>query len=169
MELNMPVWFDKAKTLINTAEIPGAKSNSKILGWAAAIGGWVKSFYTNDDIPWCGLFVAYCLNSTIVTKMPKNPLGARNWGWWGKKLTKPAMGAIMVFSRSGGGHVGFYAGESRNSYLILGGNQSNKVCYSWVAKNRLLDIRWPLEVEVSPADNHIRLYDESGRLSTNEA
>lgn len=53
----------------------------------------------------------------------------------------------MVFWResksSGKGHVGFYAGEDETAFLLLGGNQSNKVSYAWVGKDRFLQARWP--------------------------
>lgn len=56
----------------------------------------------------------------------------------------------MVFWRdaitSGKGHVGFYAGEDKTAYRILGGNQSNSVSLAWIAKDRLLASRWPATV-----------------------
>lgn len=41
------------------------------------------------------------------------------------------------------GHVGFYVGETKYHYLILGGNQSNSVCVKKYRKSRLLGFRWP--------------------------
>ena len=56
-------------------------------------------------------------------------------------INDPRLAAVMVFWReslaSGKGHVGFYAGEDDSAYQVLGGNQSDKVCLTWVAKNRL--------------------------------
>ena len=44
------------------------------------------------------------------------------------KLNNPAYGCIVVFSRAGGGHVGFLVGKDKQGNLmILGGNQSNAV------------------------------------------
>lgn len=56
----------------------------------------------------------------------------------------------MVFWRlslqSGKGHVGFYAGEDKDAYRILGGNQSDSVSLAWIGKDRFLTARWPATV-----------------------
>lgn len=168
-KMKKPEWYTLAQSLMHTREIPGKRSNPKILSWARAIGGWVKNFYRNDDIPWCGLFVAYCMQSTVDEPIVKNPLGARNWAQYGRQLAKPRIGAILVFSRRGGGHVGFYAGESKTAYLVLGGNQSNTVKYSWVAKSRLLrgGIRWPKTRKIIES-GRVK-HSKTGKLSRNEA
>lgn len=113
------------------------------MDWAANL----DIHYGGDDIPWCGLFVAHCLGSTLTQEaLPGNPLGARQWEHFGKNTT-PRLGAVMVFWReslaSGKGHVGFYVGEDESAYQILGGNQSDKVCLTWVGKNRFRSARWP--------------------------
>lgn len=140
------VWFKEAMRLIGTREKPGVGSNPQILDWASGQG----IPYRGDDIPWCGLFVGHCVNSTLDREpTPSNVLGARAWGSFGIR-TKPTPGAVMVFWRkslaSGLGHVGFYAGEDAAAYRILGGNQSDSVSLAWVAKDRLVASRWPATV-----------------------
>lgn len=135
-------WIVTAQANIGQTEISGKRSNPTIMSWAKRIGGWVKSYYKDDDIPWCGLFVAYCLQANNITITIKNPLSARAWLKFGEEI-KPCFGAIMVFSRNGGGHVGFYVSEDANYYHILGGNQSNSVNVMKVAKSRFLGARWP--------------------------
>jgi uncharacterized protein (TIGR02594 family) len=137
------VWFDEAVHLLGIVEKPGSASNPVILDWAKDL----DLAYAGDDIPWCGLFVAHCVGSTLPDEpLPTNPLGARNWTKFGRS-TLPVQGAVLVFwreSRDGGkGHVGFYAGEDRDTFKILGGNQSDRVGYARIAKNRLLGARWP--------------------------
>ena len=114
-------WVATAKSYLGTKEIPGKRSNSKIMSWAKNIGGWIKNYYKNDDIPWCGLFVAQCMYANGIDIEIKNPLSARAWNEFGVSTT-PRYGAIMVFSRKGGGHVGFYMSEDASYYHILGGN-----------------------------------------------
>jgi len=73
----------------------------------------------------------------------------------------------MVFTRSGGGHVGLYVGEDAGAYHILGGNQSNAVTITRIARERLSAMRWPDGVPL-PKPQIIRL-TPSGALSRNEA
>jgi uncharacterized protein (TIGR02594 family) len=136
-------WFEEAKHLIGTKEILGPKNNPDIMDWADDL----DIHYKGDDVPWCGLFIAHCIGLTLPTEvLPGNPLGARQWEKFGDE-TSPRLGAVMVFWRkslsSGLGHVGFYVGEDKDAYQILGGNQSNQVCLTWVGKNRFRSARWP--------------------------
>jgi len=137
-------WFEEAKHLIGLSQMDDG-DNPIIMDWADDL----DIHYPNDEVPWCGLFVAHCINSTLPDEaIPNNPLGARQWQRFGVETT-PKIGAVMVFWRKSKtsvfGHVGFYAGENenKNAYQILGGNQSDKVSLAWVSKDRFLGARWP--------------------------
>ncbi len=162
-------WLEAAYNLIGTQEQPGAGSNEAIIGWAENLELYS---YDDDDIPWCGLFVAHCIGSQMPEEgLPNNPLGARQWENFGVDIS-PRLGAIMIFwrgSRDGWqGHVGFYWAEDDVAYHILGGNQSNSVSITRVAKDRLLSARWP-ETGLS-VDAITRIAAVNGRLiSSNEA
>lgn len=162
----MPAWMDTAKSLLGTREKPGTASNPVIVEWAQAIGGWTAKFYTKDEIPWCGLFVAHCLEENGLG-IPKNPLSALEYLKWGTELAQPAPGAVMVFGRDGGGHVAFYVSEDDSSYHVLGGNQSDMVNVAKLDKSRLKGIRWP-KGEPLPSDGPVRATFK-GPLSLNEA
>lgn len=162
-------WLYTAKSLMGTKEISGSKSNWRIMSWAKNIGGWVTSYYTNDDIPWCGLFVDHCLRANNIELYLSNPLSAREWLNFGFKV-EPCRGAIMVFSRSGGGHVGFYVSEDSSYYHILGGNQSNTVNVTKIAKDRFLGARWPDRYPTLHSRVKGRVYKKfDGTVSVNEA
>lgn len=140
---DMP-WYDEAKRLIGTREISGSDSNEVILDWAEDL----DIDYADDDIPWCGLFVAHCIGSTLGDEpLPDNPLGARRWMGFGQSV-EPQLGSVLVFwrgSRNGWkGHVGFYHGEDRTHFHVLGGNQSNAVNVKRIPRDRLLGARWPI-------------------------
>ena len=140
------VWFKEAQRLIGTKETLGTGSNPDILDWATDIG----IPYKGDDIAWCGLFVGHCITSTLDREpTPPKLLSARAWERFGIK-TAPTPGAVMVFWReakeSWKGHVGFYAGEDKSAYRILGGNQADSVSLAWVSKDRLVDARRPSTV-----------------------
>jgi uncharacterized protein (TIGR02594 family) len=138
------VWFEEALRLIGTKEKPGAGSNPELIHWAEQC----DIDYKSDDIPWCGLFVAHCIASTLPDEpLPKTPLLARSWLNFGTELKPPGKGAVLVFWRgsrtASTGHVAFYRGEDKDAYHVLGGNQSDSVSTCRIAKNRLLGARWP--------------------------
>lgn len=144
----MTPWFKEALRLRDKGivEIPGKGNNPDIMYMAKVLKVW----YPNDETAWCGLFVAYCLWLVgIKDKRPTNILGAKNWKNYGVEIKKSevSQGDILVFWRgtptSGSGHVGFYTGETKDAYRVLGGNQGNTVSEVWVAKARLVSIRRP--------------------------
>jgi len=77
-----------------------------------------------------------------------------SWLKWGRKIDTPIKGCIAIFSRDGGGHVGFYIDEtptlSENYIRILGGNQEHMetdigaVNLKYYLKSKLLGYRVPL-------------------------
>ena len=132
----------KAIELYGTQETVGPKHNPVIMGWAKEVG--LSSVYTADEIPWCGLFVGHCIDEAGIKVTIENPLLAKEWNNFGSGV-QPCYGAIMVFTRDGGGHVGFYVSEDADTYHILGGNQSDMVNITRVGKERLFGARWPKE------------------------
>ena len=157
-----PAWLVEAKAHIGTKEIPGKQHNSKILGWLRSLKAW----WAEDETPWCGTFVAHCLQEAGLPII-KNWFRAKDWASYGSNLrsTHVAPGAILVFAREGGGHVGFYVGEDANFFYVLGGNQSNSVSVMKLAKARCIAIRWPKGVPVTGAP--VRM--AGGNVSVNEA
>jgi uncharacterized protein (TIGR02594 family) len=158
-----PRWFATAKKLFGIREVPGPKHDSRILGWLKKLGAW----WADDETPWCGVFVAYCMQANGIA-FPKAYYRAKEWESWGSLLRRDrlAPGAVLVFHRSGGGHVGFYVGEDRNHYYVLGGNQSNAVNVVKIAKTRLTASRWPTGEPVIGKPNLIDLKVDT---TTNEA
>jgi hypothetical protein len=71
-----------------------------------------------------------------------NPYWARNWLLFGQDV-KPVTGAVLVFERGSGGHVGCAVGQDDSHFFVLGGNQSDAVTIARIAKSRLLGARWP--------------------------
>lgn len=102
-----------------------------------------------SKVPWCGDFVETCIAVSLPGEVvPANPYAAINWAKFGKETT-PRVGAILSFHRGNPagweGHVGFYVGEDSSHYHVLGGNQSNAITITRIAKNRLRPggCRWP--------------------------
>lgn len=163
-----PVWFSEMLRLKGLREGPGAANNPVILDWAKGLGGWVASFYRSDATPWCGLFCAHAVAVTLPDEsLPDNPLGALNWLKFGQPLASPTRGAILVFERKGGGHVGAYVGEDSTRYYVLAGNQGDKVSIAPILKTRCRGVRWPLTTPL-PTSGRIAM-TAKGALSVNEA
>ena len=124
-------WMAEAKKHIGLKEIVGAKHNPKIVEWLKVMGnfpGAAKSWYFEDETPWCGLFVGHCLG-TVGRAVIKDWYRAKAWAEAGlTKLPKPAYGCIAVKTRKGGGHVFFVVGKNAKGQILgLGGNQGNAV------------------------------------------
>lgn len=164
--MSEPHWLGVARKYINTNEVPGPKHNPVIIGWAKKLGGWFASFYTKDEIPWCGLFVANCMRECGFP-VQGDALSALGWADYGTRV-QPCVGAIMIFKRPGGGHVGFYVSEDAETYHILGGNQSNSVNVARIEKSRLHDVRWPPNAK-PPIAGRLVLNRNPAPISKNEA
>lgn len=138
-------WMDVAKKLIGTNEEPGSGDNPDIIRWARDLG--LINDYNHDSIPWCGLFAAHVV-SEAGFDVPDAPLWALSWKNWGVRSDE-AYGALVVFKRTGGGHVGFLVGQDDDNYHVLGGNQSDTVSITKIDKYRCVGIRWPDGVDNS--------------------
>lgn len=136
-------WLVEARRLMGVKEASGKANNPTIMDWAEQL----DIAYPNDEVPWCGLFVAHCIGATLPREpLPSNPLGARNWASFGDACPL-ADGAVAVFwrgSKAGWlGHVGIVVGQTASTIELLGGNQSNQVSVVQMPKSRLLATRWP--------------------------
>jgi len=164
----LPRMVEEALKLFGTREQPGPGDNPVIMQWAKDLGDpSVRKVYTADAVPWCGLFMA--IVARRAGKAPVNgPLWALNWGRFGKEVGQPMLGDVLTFVRPQGGHVALYVGESAASYHVLGGNQSDRVCFAEIAKTRLRAARRP-DYAVQPATVKPYILGSDGVLSTDEA
>ena len=80
----------------------------------------------------------------------------------------PMLGDVLTFKRDGGGHVALYVGEDAGFYHVLGGNQSDQVCITRIARSRLHKARRP-KYNAQPANVRKIALAASGKVSSNEA
>ena len=162
MKSARPPWLKVAYSFLGLREVVGPKHNKVILGWLEKLKAW----WRNDETPWCGVFVAHCMQEAGLP-FPKYYMRAKAWADYGSLLRRDrlASGAILVFDRAGGGHVGFYVGEDAGHYFVLGGNQGNAVSVMKLGKSRLVASRWPFGVSVIGKP----VYMDGGIVSVNEA
>lgn len=153
-------------------EVVGKGSNPEILAmWRrlrdAGHGKVYGEFYTDDDIAWCGLFIADAALAAA-KPIPKKFLSALEWANWGNPVDEPKLGDVLVFSRKGGGHVALYVGEDDECYHILGGNQGNSVSVVRREKSTLVAAR-NLYTTAQPKNCRRIFLTATGAKSTNEA
>jgi uncharacterized protein (TIGR02594 family) len=97
-------------------------------------------------IEWCAAFINSVLKENNITG--SKSLTARSFLKWGEKTNNPQIGDILVFVRGDSewqGHAGFYLDTVKYSnktyYMILGGNQNDKVSIIYYPKSLLLEAR----------------------------
>ena len=140
-----PSWLLHGRKLVGTQEAAGTANSATILGWAKRLGAKVVGMiYNADSVPWCGLFVATCMSQAGIAPTA-TAVRAKSWSTWGSRLRldRLAPGAVLVFDRPGGGHVGFYIGEDASHFHVLGGNQGDKVSIMRLERSRCIAARWP--------------------------
>ena len=175
-ELN---WVAKARTIIGTAEKAGKAENPKIVemwqvGFTATnqANRLKEAVWRTENTPWCGGFMAWVMaKSNLAHHIPKSFPLARSWANAGTKLSKPAYGCVVVFSRGNMGHVGIVVGkDTKGNLMVLGGNQGDAVNIKPFAVSRVLAYRW-CGTQSQPAPHRYKLpiLRSNGRVSTNEA
>lgn len=180
--MNELLWLAEARKYIGLREnISKTSHNLTLLKMLDKMGDFsseCRAWWYDDETPWCGLFVGYCLGVTgryVVREWYR----ARAWeSSEMTKLDKPAYGCIVTFTREGGGHVGFVVGKDKaENLMVLGGNQSNAVSIASFATSRVTGYFWPSmwqnKAAVKSTPNAERyslpLLASNDKLSSNEA
>lgn len=167
--IGLPRMVSEALKLYGTLETPGTADNPAILGWAKEVG--LDHTYSDDSIPWCGLFCA------VVAKRagkvpPVNPLWALNWAKFGIASPQPGLGDVLVMKRKTAtgtaGHVTIYCGEDALSFHGIGGNQSDAVTIDRFLRSRIVAIRRPI-YKVQPMGVRPVRLAATGSISNNES
>lgn len=161
-----PHWMAIARKYIGVREIKGPKHNPTIMSWVRNLGARVLGItVTDDETAWCGSFAAQVVTEAGFTP-PRIAVRARAWADFGVPISSPVVGAIVVFERPGGGHVGFVVGIDATHVHCLGGNQSDSVNIMRLERSRVIAYRWPAGVPVS---TFVRRMNAAGvPVSTNE-
>jgi uncharacterized protein (TIGR02594 family) len=143
----VPAELQEALKHCGLLETKGAGNTVDIMKWSKEVG--VSGWYTADSVPWCGLFKGVCAQRAGWLPKPKyDLLSALSWLAWGVVIDKSQamLGDTLIFSRNGGGHVG------------------------WIEKSRLMGVRrakWRISQPVGV--KKFRLNRTGEVVSTNEA
>ena len=153
----IPPWLAVMRAITGLTETEGSGDNPKIMHMADAIAreypemATYCSYYTGDDVAWCGLTVAYCM--TIANIRPvygdtdtERWMWAQAWNEWPQsfRLPEPRLGCVVVQTRDGGGHVTLFEHWEGNSLVCRGGNQSDMVKLSTYDPSVVIGYVWPL-------------------------
>lgn len=145
-EIERPLWLQVSIDNIGLKEAPGSANNRELVADIRT----VADDYQVDSTPWCAGWVSFCL-SKAGQKPTSKPLWALSYSDTKNeplvKLIGPAVGAIAVKTRSGGGHVTFVAGRTKGGLLACcGGNQNDMVNISEYKVGVFLGFYWPKSV-----------------------
>lgn len=135
-----PAWLATAKKELGQREIVGDKDNPRIVEYHQETT--LKA--TDDETAWCSAFVNWCMAKASLKGT--RSAAARSWLQWGKMISTPAYGCVVILERGGSptqGHVGFFMGTKDGQIALLGGNQGNAVSVTWFPASKLLGYRWP--------------------------
>lgn len=134
-------WMQIATAAVGIHETPGAAATPEILAFFRDAG---HAEVTSDEVAWCAAFVGACLERAGIAST--HSLLARSYLQHGQPIAEPRYGAIAVLRRGSdpsSGHVGFVAGWTADTILLLGGNQADAVNLMHFPRERVLAYRWP--------------------------
>lgn len=146
--MSQPIWITEAYKHLGLSEIAGARHHAEIVQfWKDIKRGGIK----DDETPWCAAYVGAVMERVGIKSTRFE--SAKSYLDWGTKLPEPVFGCVAVFSRKGGGHVGFVVGQTaKGDLLILGGNQDNQVKVSAFSKMNVVGYRYPTGFTPEPGD-----------------
>lgn len=158
-----PAWIVEATKHIGLKEELGAGNNPTIVQWWKDIK---RGGITQDAVPWCAAFVGSCLERVSITSTRFE--SAKSYLQWGDPLPEARYGCVVVFTRDGGGHVGFVVGKDKQGRLmVLGGNQNDSVSIAPFNVMRVAGYRWPQDIPVP--NEPLLIIASNEKSSDNEA
>lgn len=153
MTENAPPWFAWALREIGVHEVPGPRSEPRIMAYRRLAR--IEIDGDDSDVPWCAIFANAALEQAGIPGTRSASSQSFRHSDRFVKLGGPALGAVTVFWRGSGpgsglGHVGFYRGESGDRLWILGGNEGDAVALAPFARSAprfgLVGYWWPASV-----------------------
>jgi uncharacterized protein (TIGR02594 family) len=93
----------------------------RVYGYCRIIG------VRGEIVPWCSAFLCWCMHEAGIEHTHSGL--ARSWLNWGKVITKPFPGCIVIYRRGVGwqGHVNIFLDRHAGLVRGVGGNQRRRV------------------------------------------
>ena len=137
----MPVAFGE----LGVREVAGTPSNPNVLEYLMSTD-LPNSALLPDETDWCAAFVTWCLKQAGIATIQRNAALVNPWLNWGKPISTPRRGCIVIFHwLDGGAHMSFYTGGSGAYVRALGGNQSDAVWIKSYPKAEATSYRIPAD------------------------
>jgi uncharacterized protein (TIGR02594 family) len=118
-----PAYLKAAFSKLGLSEIAGPENEPQVLVMYKVSG---HPEISDDETAWCAAFVGWCLWKGGLPNT--GSLMAKSYAKYGTDCdlgeTVPR-GAILVWTRQGGGHVNFCLGDDGTYVTCIGGNQEN--------------------------------------------
>jgi uncharacterized protein (TIGR02594 family) len=145
-------WLDHARSDLGVKEIKGKKHHPRILEMLREVG---HPDVQNDEDSWCAVaqgswLVRSGLPTSKPVKLNRTGLSYEDYG----TPCEPKPGAISVSTYTAAGrkdwrrHVGTITKVFPTYFMVIGGNQSDKVCETKIMRSRVTAVRWPPMVAV---------------------
>lgn len=131
--------LEMAQTFIGVKEVKGMIDNPMILAFLKADDPWPE----HDEVPWCSGFMNFICKCCATRR--SRSLAAISWlniGYVILDIKECVAGFdIVILSREGGNHVGFYIKHDDTHVWLLGGNQGDQVSIAAFPRTRIKGIR----------------------------
>ena len=108
-----PAWLIEARAHMGTKEVRGSRHNAKIISWVKKLGGW----FTDDETPWCGTFVAYCMKMAGY-QPTKHWYRAKDWQNFGVSC-QPKIGQLLFLAARVAGMLALWSARAAKTYISL--------------------------------------------------
>jgi uncharacterized protein (TIGR02594 family) len=166
-----PLWLAVSLAHLGLKEGAGNADNRELVADIKS----VASDYQHDATPWCAGWVSFCL-SKAGEKPSTQPLWALSYSDTRNqpfvRLAGPALGAIAVKTRNGGGHVTFVAGRTKGGALACcGGNLNDEVNVSPYREDVFVGFYWPKGVALPALTGckNLPIVGSAGKPAASEA
>jgi uncharacterized protein (TIGR02594 family) len=136
-----PRWLSIAFAELGQSEVQGDKDNPRILEYLSAVS--LPESMRHDETPWSSAFANWAFSQAGVKGT--NSANPAAWLKWGRELSEPRLGALVLLKRSGQpvSAACFFLSQTSESVVCLGGNFWNSVSITATPRDSLLGYRWP--------------------------
>ena len=144
--------------------VPMLALSYKYIRFAKGKGGITTAPNDSVEGSWCAAYICWTLDKSGYTIHQKGRMASQSFRYFNNKLYRkikqPIFGAITLFTKvrnPAHGHVGYLFGKTASGkYIVLGGNQSNKLKFSayprYFAGNKLKGFYVPIDYKIEEKD-----------------